>query len=143
MQDVKSGNMNYLNEKEVLDLKGEEVSDDVIKTIKSQGVCVLQLGQPLEIKGGKFTVFKIEKHKVMLETDADIKRLGIRVGESFTVEGGAFRVSAFGKKFLSLQGLAGTKAYSEAELTRRIEAQEKAIELAKAKAAEKEDQKSV
>jgi len=105
MQEPTTGNMVEINEK------------DVQEAIKL-GICVLTVGEVIDIKGLNLRVYSFDKKRVILErfesTDVNKpNRTVVKIGEKITIKNGTFVADSVGEKFLVLRGLPAVSTISQ------------------------------
>lgn len=92
MQEPSTGNMLPVT---------EEMAQDAIK----RGICVLRVGETLNIKNTDLKVYTFKKKHVLLEFTDNNHIKPFKLGEKVNIKNGTFVVEGYGTQFLTLRSL--------------------------------------
>jgi len=104
MQDPKSGNM--------IELKDNADPNKVDEALK-MGLCILSIGEVVNVKGSDLKVSSFNKKGIMLEFMTEDSKKNFKVNEALNVKQGSFVVESFGKTLMKLRGLPSVRTINQ------------------------------
>lgn len=92
MQDPQTGNM-------------IEINEETAKVVEKLGVCVLSVGEKINVNNTDLQVHTFDKKEVMLEFLTNDVFRNFKIGDRVNIKNGTFKVQGYGAKFLTLRGV--------------------------------------